>query len=139
MLEPWKQLQPHKAAFFPSWNDSNQVSAESYSHTSLHSIFMPCPKGQHVETFRFWEALEHGAIPSYDRYQGDELYYAFLTEHLPILSISSWEHAVGMIQTLLQNKETLVQYRTTLLQKWLDWKSSLRVECRRVLDLTTSP
>jgi len=139
LLEPWKQLQPHKAAFFASWNDSNQVSAESYSHTSLHSIFMPCPRGQHVETFRFWEALEHGAIPIYIRCQGDDLYYAFLTEYLPILSIPSWEHAVGTIQTLLQNKETLVQYRTTLLQKWLEWKSSLRVECCRVLGLTTSP
>jgi GR25 family glycosyltransferase involved in LPS biosynthesis len=133
LLESWSTLKPNACTFFSNWMDSNQLSAEAYSRICLNSILMPCPKGQSVETFRFWEALEHGAIPIYVRSQGDTLHYNFLVSKLPILSIPSWQQATGIIQALLQNKETLAQYRTTLLQKWSQWKKDLSVDCRRVL------
>jgi hypothetical protein len=100
-------------------------------------MFVPCPKGQNVETFRFWEALEHGAIPIYIRNDGDEQYFKYISCNLPVLSLPSWNHAADFIQSLLQNKPTLVQYRTTMLEKWARWKKTIQEECKKRLCLSS--
>jgi hypothetical protein len=113
----------------------DQLKEADYSEVLGNSKFIPCPRGQHVETFRFWEALEHGAIPVYVREPNDTLYFTFLSSKLPILSIPSWAAARGFIQNLLQNTPTFLQYRKTLLEQWNKWKQELVVDCRRILAL----
>jgi GR25 family glycosyltransferase involved in LPS biosynthesis len=134
-LQSLLELTPNSNTFYDAWLDPKQIDATTYSDTMLSSKFIPCPRGQHVETFRFWEALEHGAIPIYVREPGDTLYFTFISSKLPILSIPSWEQARGFIQNLLQNTPTFLQYRKTLLEKWLLWKQELVVECKRILAL----
>jgi hypothetical protein len=115
--------------------DSNQLSAEAYSAMCSKSIFMPCPRGQNLECFRIYEALEHGAIPVLVGQPGDEQFLSELNTHMPILSFSSWEQAVSFVSTLLQNKPTLEQYRETLLSKWATWKTELKTSCKKMLGL----
>jgi len=134
-LQPLLELTPNSNTFYDAWLDPKQIDATTYSDTMLSSKFIPCPRGQHVETFRFWEALEHGAIPIYVREPGDILHFTFLSSKLPILSIPSWEQARGFIQNLLQNTPTFLQYRKTLLEKWLLWKQELVIDCKRILAL----
>jgi GR25 family glycosyltransferase involved in LPS biosynthesis len=132
-LSPFLNIQPHKCKFFDSWMDAAQLKSDEYSKACLDSMFMLCPRGQNVETFRFWEALEHGAIPVYVREKGDEEYYAMLSAHLPMLSFSSWEHALSFIVSLLQNPPSLIQYRKTLMEKWALWKGELQETCKKII------
>jgi GR25 family glycosyltransferase involved in LPS biosynthesis len=134
-LECWKELTPSNYGFFNTWMDAKQLGPAEYSLVCRQSNFMPCPKGQHVETFRFWEALEHGVIPIYVRQENDEAYFKMISSKLPILSFHNWFHALGFVKSLLQNPPTLLQYRQTIMEKWLQWKVELQ---KQISDILTS-
>jgi hypothetical protein len=106
--------------------NANQLSAEKYSELCLSSIFMPCPAGQNVETFRFYEALEHGVIPIYIRQGEDDLHFKFLAGHLPLIVIDSWDQVKEVIGMFLQKRNLLDAYRSKLLEAWADWKVELK-------------
>ncbi len=133
LLEPLKILEPHKAVFYPKWMDSQQMKAEEYSELCKQSLFMACPGGQNPETFRFWEALEFGCIPLYVRCNKDDAFFRFVSNKLPLVSFGSWDQACGFVKSLLENKDALVQYRTTMLEKWASWKAELRLEIQKII------
>ena len=137
-LESWKSISgQHKSVFFDSWADANQLDANTYSKICSDSIFIPCPGGQNLETFRFYEALEHGAIPILVRQDCDDGYFKFITDHIPLLSTTSWAHAADFVKTLLVNRHALIQYRTTVLNKWAEWKNVIMIDCAKILALET--
>lgn len=133
-LESWIYLQPYSCHFFDTWADSQQLTAEQYTEETLKSVFIPCPRGQNVETFRFWEALEHGAIPIQCREPGDDVQWNFLTKHLPLVSFQSFSHALPILQSMIQNPPTLMHYRTTILNKQLEWKKQLKEQLHALLN-----
>jgi hypothetical protein len=77
-----------------------------------------------------WEAIEHGCIPLYVRTPGDDAYWAFISERLPIFAATSWELAANSAKMLLGNDAVLDMYRTDLLAKWRAWKSELQTAVR---------
>jgi GR25 family glycosyltransferase involved in LPS biosynthesis len=133
LLAPWKQVGPHDCAFYDDWMAPNQLGPEAYSKLCMTSIFVLCPRGHNVETFRFYEALEHGAIPVFVREEGDDAYFTFLTKHLPIISFPTWGHALVAAVGLLNNQQTLIDYRKHLFTSWIQWKESLKQQCQSVL------
>ena len=138
-LEPWKKIPGnYKSIFFDTWQDAQQLDADTYSKACLDSIFIPCPSGQNQETFRFYEALEHGAIPILVRQDGDDTYFKFVTDKIPLLSTASWSHAADFVKTLLANRHALIQYRTTVLNKWAEWKDTIKKECVKLFELETT-
>jgi GR25 family glycosyltransferase involved in LPS biosynthesis len=133
-LEPWKCIPGnHNCMLFDAWADVKQLGTKEYTKECLNSIFIPCPGGQNQETFRFYEALEHGAIPIVVRQ--DELFFKMLSDHIPTLSVDNWSSAAEFVKTLLQNKAALIQYRTTVLNKWAEWKQELKGLCAKTLAL----
>jgi hypothetical protein len=94
---------------------------------------MPCPRGNNIECFRLWEALEHGAIPLYVREPDDELFFEFISSSLGIISLPSWNHAHDFIKQIIQNG--IIQYRDTLIHKWTFWKKKLIKDSRKILAL----
>ena len=133
LLEPLLSLEPNKHAFFEEWMDKKQISEEEYSQICKDSYFIPVPRGQNVETFRFWEALESGAVPLYVRSEGDEEYFKFISSKLPILSIQSWDKATDFVKSLISNTNTLTHYRTTMLQRWKEWKDELKAKIKDLI------
>lgn len=133
LLEPLKTIEPHKAVFYTKWMDSQQMGAEEYAELCKQSLFMACPGGQNPETFRFWEALEFGCIPLYVRCNKDEPFFRFVSNKLPLVSFGSWDQACGFVKSLLENRDALVQYRTTMLEKWAAWKAELRTEMQSLI------
>jgi hypothetical protein len=133
LLEPLLSIEPSKHGFFEEWMDKKQISEEEYSQICKDSYFIPIPRGQNVETFRFWEALESGAIPLYVRTDGDEEYFKFISSKLPILSIESWDKATDFVKSLISNTNTLTHYRTTMQQRWKEWKDELKSKIKAIL------
>jgi hypothetical protein len=133
LLEPMMSIQPNKCGFFDEWMDKKQISEEEYSQICRDSYFIPIPRGQNVETFRFWEALENGAIPLYVRTEGDEEYFKFISSKLPVLSIDAWDKAADFVKSLLSNTNTLTHYRNTMQQRWVQWKSELQGKIKEIV------
>jgi len=134
-LAPLKTIGPNKVNFFDNWMDANQLGKEEYLKILRESVFVPCPRGFNTETFRFWEALECGAIPLYVKSEDNDIVYSFLKQHLPILELGSWEDAKQTIVKLMSQQDYLIQYRKNLFQAWETWKTELRQASGRILDL----
>jgi hypothetical protein len=86
---------------------------------------MPCPVGNNPETFRIYEALEHGCIPIYVREKGDDLFIKMLTSNLPIAIMDSWEASGKFMVDNFQNTSMLIDYRIKLLEAWSVWKKKI--------------
>ncbi len=58
-----------------------------------------------------------------------------LSDHITTLSVDNWTSAADFVKTLLQNKAALIQYRTTVLNKWAEWKEEIKQRCAKILAL----
>jgi hypothetical protein len=119
---------------FDTWNDAKQLGTIEYLGSMLNSIFVACPGGQNMETFRFYEALECGAVPLFVRQEGDEAWWAMMNPYLNMLEIRSWPHAVGLIDYFMKNKDVLEKYRLSILSGWVRCKMDSREKMKKFLE-----
>jgi hypothetical protein len=108
------------------WKEEKPYDAGAYCKLLDESKAVPVFAGNNVETFRMWEALEHGCVPLYVRQAGDDGYWAFVTEHLPLYAVPSWDAAGETLKVLTANDMVLDMYRATLVGKWAEWKAELK-------------
>jgi alpha(1,3/1,4) fucosyltransferase len=134
-LAPLTTINPHSLLLVDSWESPNKLTHNQYIARLLDSIFVPCPRGNNIETFRLYEALECGCIPIYVKNPGDELYVKTLQEELGLLPVSSWQEANLLIEHLLSEKLLMETYRNTLLTQWKVWKTKLGAQVRKIWDL----
>jgi len=116
--------------FNAGWNDPNAVPKDAYLYGMLNSIFVPCPSGMNPETFRMYEALECGCIPIVLKTAENEVWFNWVSGHIPLLNIKTWEEAVRLMTTLLVKPETLEIYRAQILKGWVTWKEQLKHQGR---------
>ena len=125
---------PHTLALRPEWNGV-KYPANEYCQLLQSTKLVPCPKGTNVETFRFWEALEHGAIPLYVRESADDRFWAWIEKHLPLQAIPIWELAGEAAQIITANSAVYEAYRTHLMSAWASWKVTLCKSVREIIPL----
>lgn len=130
-LEPFKTIEPHSLKFLDSWDSPEKLSRNQYMATLLDSVFVPCPPGNNVETFRLYEALECGCLPVYVKTPGDDLYCNWLQNELGILPLSSSHEAVALMNHFWNDKDLLENYRNSILIRWKGWKQRLGEELRK--------
>ncbi|MDZ4777787.1 MAG: hypothetical protein SGJ23_13490 [Alphaproteobacteria bacterium] len=98
------------------------LSRERYVEVMTHSAFAPAPMGNVViETWRFWEALEYGAIPVAPRNLGFD-YYANLLGPNPIPTFRTWPQAAAFMSALADDPVALDQLQREVLAWWADEK-----------------
>lgn len=124
-LECLKNIGPNAYTFFDQWLDAKQLNEEKYGEICKQSVFVPCPRGQNVECFRLYEALEYGCIPLIVREPGDELYVKLLVDRLDLKCFASWEEAKVFMEEMMTDKDKLTLYCKTLQSKWNSWKEAL--------------
>jgi len=115
----------YNCKFLSSWNDPSGLSATDYLTEMQQSIFVPCPGGQNPETFRFYEALMCGCIPLVLRGPENEQWFQWVSEKIPLVSLSSWEDAARIMTTLIENPDRLAVYRERVLTGWAKWLKEL--------------
>jgi hypothetical protein len=120
---------PHELIFRNTWESPARDSAE-YNSLLDSSKIIPVPAGNNSETFRIWEAIEHGCIPLYVRESGDDVYWQFITSRLPIFAAPNWESAGEFAKMLLGNDRVLDMYRDDLVSKWTAWKDEIKAAVR---------
>jgi GR25 family glycosyltransferase involved in LPS biosynthesis len=122
--EQMKQLlevKPNKLEFFSEWNSPGQLKEKEYLDLLSDTAFVPCPAGNNVETFRFYEALERGCIPVFI-----ELPSSLENSGIAFLKTKSWLDAANLICHLNKNPEQLLQYQMSLLEGWMKYKRQLK-------------
>ena len=127
-LAPLSAIEPHSCTFYDNWMDPKQLGTIEYVDSMLNSVFVACPGGQNSETFRFYEALECGAIPLFIDSENEEWASAY-----NMIKLTSWEHARGVVKYFIKNKEVLEKYRTAILAKWTVVKDEASIKMAKFL------
>jgi hypothetical protein len=128
-----QSIEPHYVRWFDNWRDPKQLKDEEYICLMLNSKFIACPKGQNIETYRFYEALDCGCIPLFLESPELEPWLRLFNNELPFLKIQSWGHATGLLQHFQQNPEQMEGYRRNILTGWAKFKIGLKDRVRQWL------
>ena len=106
---------------------ADSLSTDAYRDLMEDSVFVPCPVGWlALETFRAYEALEAGCIPIVERRPGLDYYTDLLGAH-PIPTVTSWDEAAQLVQSLKAAGQ-IERVRSTCHAWWQDYKSKLGPE-----------
>jgi GR25 family glycosyltransferase involved in LPS biosynthesis len=121
------QLQPNSFELYKTWQDANQLKQDEYCSKMREAIFVPCLRGNNVETYRFYEALELGAIPLIVEEQIGHPYYAMLRKHMPSLVIlGSWFDSFQFVKEMFSNPTKIEQYHREIYTEWMAWKDEIK-------------
>ena len=105
-----------------SFHDGKALSAEAYAAKLRASVFVPCPGGNNLETFRVYEALECGAIPIVEEWFAQP-YYTRLLGPCPFPILRVWSEAPGLIRALSASPEALAERQEACAAWWRDTKA----------------
>jgi hypothetical protein len=125
-LEPLMIVEPHSCRFQPDWNHATMTPKEEYLSIVGNSKFCPILRGNHVETFRLYEALEAGALPITTI--TDKGYLGWIEEHMGLSSLYPWTEPLLAIQ---QGQSESI--RQEVYKRWALWKQSIRITCASLL------
>ena len=125
-MKPLMQVEPHSCKFISGFQHNSMSGPTEYRKMLLESQCVPIPSGNNAETFRLYEALEHGAIPFYVRKEGDRDFWMWLRKHLSLIEIGSWDKLPAILELFRKNPEKGEAYRAGLLAQWAKWKE----ECK---------
>ena len=118
-LEPLNSLPVEKrCVMMDDWNSPKMLSREETLSVLLNSWLIPCPSGQNSETYRFYEALEAGAVPILSKDDISAEYIQYLQNWLPLLLADNWSHAAQLVFALKSKPDVYEQYRLQLLNAW---------------------
>lgn len=119
---------PFKLHCTPTWNSSSNLGTEDYVKMLKDSKIVPCLQGFHnVECYRFYEAMEHGAIPIVPLDANNS--YANIFKGVaqpPILAVKDTSMLPNVIKTISQNVEVLEKISQDTRNWWLGYKIYLR-------------
>ena len=127
LLEPLKAFAPYDCRFIPQFMDKSATPFQEYQALLAESKVVPVPGGMNPETFRLYEALDHGCIPLYVRCEGDTQFWNWLRTHLHLMEIKSWAQGAKVLELFRSNPQKAEQYRLGLLKEWTEWKEELRL------------
>jgi hypothetical protein len=125
-LEPLLAINQHFVKFLPDWNDPGQLSKEQYIELLQNTIFVPCPEGNNVETYRFYEALECGSIPVFTK-----LPASLEDSGIPFLKTETWKEVAELITHLLKNPTQLNGYWKIIMKTWSQYKDRLQLSVEK--------
>ena len=132
-LEQLYSFVPHNCHTVNEWNASNMSKQNQYLSILTDSKFCPILRGNNIETFRLYEALEVGTIPIYVRQEGDELFWNKISSKLGLLELENWTQATNVIQIFLNNPDEGEKYQIKLCEAWTKWKSEIKSACQALL------
>lgn len=122
--------------------DTLKIEGAAYTAAMCNTVFAPCPRGFGLETFRFNEALECGAIPIVD--DGGRVFHRYMPgilEHV-ITTDAKWTHTTHgrriseVVSELLANPVALERKRLALLQWYHNYRRGLLHRMQRIVDAT---
>ena len=128
-LEALKEAVPNNLIHItPSFNSSKNLDTSTYTGMLQQSQFVPCLNGfWNVESYRFYEAIENGAIPLTVDDKLDSYKNLFTgSVNPPLLTVDSWKAAGQLMTTLSSQTVLLDRLQTDIWQWWCGYKKYLQ-------------
>ncbi|MEX0275151.1 MAG: hypothetical protein AB3N16_12315, partial [Flavobacteriaceae bacterium] len=91
----------------------SELNHQEYARQLTHSKIVLCPRGNFEETYRVMESVRAGCVVICDKLP-KRWYYK---DH-PVIEISDWRTLPKLLDTLLQEPDTLSTYQQKSLQWW---------------------
>jgi GR25 family glycosyltransferase involved in LPS biosynthesis len=115
-IKQWRAYPKHKLHLTPTWGSAANLDAAAYAAILQQSRFVPCLDGfYNTESYRFYEALEAGAVPVI--YVDEKETYKNILGLAPLVTVSSWSSPVTISDWDAKQKE--------LFSWWQSFKQSL--------------
>jgi GR25 family glycosyltransferase involved in LPS biosynthesis len=127
-LEGFAPFGPHSCHLQPDWNHPSSTKENDYLSLLNNSKFCPILRGNNVETFRLYEALEAGALPITTI--TDPIYLDWIEKELGLSSLYPWTQPFVALQDFSISEST----RQQVMKRWSKWKQDLRVRCANLLE-----
>lgn len=122
-------LTPRQCLILPDWNHPGQLGAKEYGAMLAESKFVPILRGNNCETFRFYEALEAGAIPIVISEEKGGAYYQWVRDTFHI-GIYTREEARDAMEQLQDSDGVMCQCEQG--EQWSRFKQEVREKVRRL-------
>lgn len=135
-MTPLNSIEPNKVLWYDDWRDPKNLREEEYMKLMMNSKFIPCARGQNVETYRFYEALECGCVPFFvDEPDTGKWIKQFdmKKQSMDFFRIGSWSVAAEMLDHFNKNPSEMMEYRTMILKAWQIFKASLKGRVRKLM------
>jgi alpha(1,3/1,4) fucosyltransferase len=117
----------------PSWHSSSNLGPAEYKSMLLKSKFVPCYNGIfNTESFRFYEAIEHGSIPIVPLSKS----YTELFPDAPLLGLAEMAGAGHVMTTLSSRGPVLDKLQMDTSVWWTGYKKTLRATIQQMLEKT---
>jgi hypothetical protein len=120
-----------------TWSSPQALDAKDYNEMMRNTKFIPCFRGSAaLESYRFYEALENGAIPIYvanESHNTSDEYRELLGAH-PFLAFPSWDNVAETLTILADKHEVMESHRQKLQAWWTQKKTFLKQKLSNCLE-----
>jgi GR25 family glycosyltransferase involved in LPS biosynthesis len=133
-MRPLNILEPNETEWYQGWRDPKNLSEVEYMKLMMNSKFIPCPRGQNVETYRFYEALECGCIPLFvdePETSGWMRQFDMGSQSMDFFRIESWSAMAEIMEHFNKNPSEMLQYRSLILKGWKLFKTAIKEKVRK--------
>jgi GR25 family glycosyltransferase involved in LPS biosynthesis len=124
-LERLANCVPYNCLLLPSWNHSAMTNEKDYMNLMGKTKFCPVLRGNNMETFRLYEALEAGCVPVC---METDPFLDRVDRELDLTSLYAWKDPVATISSPFQ-----AGIQQEVLRRWTAWKERVRVAVRALL------
>lgn len=133
-LDMLNSVKPNTVRSNPTFG-ADQLEGTDYIELLRNSKFVPCFRGSFaLESYRLYEALEHGAIPIYvpgeSNTTADELRELFGPH--PFLGFPSWESASSLLPKFATQNDTMEKHRQSLMMWWSNKKAEVKASINNI-------
>jgi hypothetical protein len=133
-LSALRTVTPHSEHTKEAWSNPNVLEGPQYVESMRRTKFIPCFRGSRaLESYRVYEAVEHGAIPIYvpsESSQSEDEYQELYGTH-PFIGFPSWEKAAELLPSFAEQTQVMEKHRLATCAWWaakkLDIKQKLAV------------
>lgn len=125
-LERIAAFVPYNCLLTPSWNHALMTKEKDYMNLLGKTKFCPILRGNNIETFRLYEALEAGCLPL--AMEANTPFVDMVERELNLTSLYDWKDPVGVLQ---RGVAGFVQEE--VIRRWNAWKERLRAAVRGLL------
>jgi len=125
-MQPLLNVNPHYLKWLPDWDHPDQLKNNDYLNLLENTMIVPCPKGQNIETYRFYEALECGCIPVFVYTPDYDPWFRQFNGLVPLLITKSWPELANVLEQFQKNPQELTNYHDAVSTGWAKFKVYLK-------------
>ncbi len=135
-IQKLQTIQPHCLETKAAFGAPDVLGAKEYVGLLRDTKFVPAMKGSAaLESFRLYEALEHGAIPFYipgESHGCADEYKEVFGSH-PLIAIPSWDEAIHVLSHLADKSEVMEEHRKRCVEWWKQQKDALKSKIANIV------